>query len=88
MKPRKTAKKPARAKPARAKAARPRPVALKAHAIRVQTFEDLDIGRERVTSNECWVPDEERVGGKRVYRDLRIRGERVTSNECYDVKEK
>lgn len=54
---------------------------------RNRTYEDLDIGDEQVTSNECWDLDEPERVAYRVYRDLQLGEEQVTSNECYDVKE-
>jgi hypothetical protein len=53
-----------------------------------EVYEDLDIGNEQVTSNECWAPDESENMAERVYKDLRLGEEQVTSNECYDVEEK
>ena len=53
-----------------------------------EVYEDLDIGDEQVTSNECWEPDEPESMPERVYKDLRLGEEQVTSNECYDVEEK
>jgi hypothetical protein len=54
---------------------------------RARRYQDLDIGPERVSSNECWTPEEEMPAPARVYGDLRLGDERVTSNECYDVEE-
>ena len=51
-------------------------------------YEDLDLGDEQVTSNECWAPEEPEDVPDRVYKDLRLGTEQVTSNECYDVGEK
>jgi hypothetical protein len=51
-------------------------------------YEDLEIGDEQVTSNECWAPDDPENIGERVYKDLCLGEEQVTSNECYDVEEK
>ncbi len=54
---------------------------------RARTYDDLDIGHEQVTSNECWNPEDVRKPPERVYGDLQLGEEQVTSNECYDVKE-
>lgn len=51
-----------------------------------KTYDDLDIGDEQVTSNECWDPDEEEEVTEQVYPDLDLDEEQVTSNECYDVE--
>ena len=51
-------------------------------------YEDLDIGNEQVTSNECWAPDESDSVSDQTYRDLHLGQEQVTSNECYDVEDK
>jgi hypothetical protein len=53
-----------------------------------EVYEDLDIGDEQVTSNECWAPDESDSVPNRAYRDLNLDQEQVTSNECYDVEDK
>lgn len=50
-------------------------------------YEDLDIGDEQVTSNECWTPDASESMPTRIYRDLNLGGEQVTSNECYNVED-
>ena len=38
-------------------------------------YEDLDLGDEQVTSNECWTPDEENGVPERIYRDLALGAE-------------
>jgi hypothetical protein len=53
-----------------------------------RTFDDLDLGDEQVTSNECWDPDVEEEVTEGVYPDLDLDEEQVTSNECYDVEDK
>ena len=57
-------------------------------------YEELDIGYEQVSSNECWDVDDD-VGLEAVddgepeapiHADLDLGEEQVTSNECYDVE--
>jgi hypothetical protein len=87
----KTVKHARRRPPARPKGkqAAPKKAAAKKAAApgRARRYQDLDIGPERVSSNECWTPEEEMPAPARVYGDLRLGDERVTSNECYDVEE-
>jgi hypothetical protein len=52
-----------------------------------QIFEELDIGEEQVSSNECWNDDEAGEIYAPVYGDLNLGEEQVTSNECFDVEE-
>ena len=52
-----------------------------------QIFEELDIGGEQVSSNECWNDDEAGEIDAPVYGDLNLGEEQVTSNECFDVEE-
>lgn len=52
-----------------------------------EIYEDIDIGDEQVTSNECWASEEIEEAPVRVYDDLHLGPEQVTSNECYDVEE-
>lgn len=87
------ARKAARRAPKKAQRATPKPPRSKKSAASHagtpihQTYEELDIGAEQVTSNECWVPPEEHSPGVPVYGALRIGREQVTSNECYDVED-
>ena len=52
-----------------------------------QIYEELDIGEEQVSSNECWDDDESGDIDAPVYADLNLGDEQVTSNECYDDEE-
>lgn len=52
-----------------------------------QTYEELDIGEEQVSSNECWDDDDAGEIDAPVYEDLYLGEEQVTSNECFDVEE-
>ena len=52
-----------------------------------EIYEELDIGEEQVSSNECWEADEESEIEAPVYGDLYLGEEQVTSNECFDVDE-
>ena len=52
-----------------------------------QIHEELDIGEEQVSSNECWDDDEAGEIDAPVYPDLDLGEEQVTSNECFDVEE-
>ena len=63
--------------------------------ITTRVYEDLDIGTEQVSSNECWDVDEEAdlesikyaEPESPIHADLDLGNEQVTSNECYDVEE-
>jgi hypothetical protein len=50
-------------------------------------YEELDIGEEQVSSNECWDAEENDELDVPVYSDLNLGDEQVTSNECFDVEE-
>ena len=52
-----------------------------------QTYKELDIGEEQVSSNECWDDDEASEIDAPVYPDLHLGEEQVSSNECYDDEE-
>ena len=52
-----------------------------------QIFEELDIGEEQVSSNECWNDDDAGEIDAPVYADLDLGEEQVTSNECFDEEE-
>lgn len=60
-----------------------------------RVHEDLDIGAEQVSSNECWDADEDTEDSTLAYgepespihADLDLGAEQVSSNECYDVEE-
>ena len=52
-----------------------------------EIYEELDIGEEQVSSNECWEVDEGGEIEAPVYGDLYLGEEQVTSNECFDVDE-
>ena len=52
-----------------------------------RVYEELDIGAEQVSSNECWEIDESEEVEAPVHGDLDLGEEQVTSNECYDVEE-
>lgn len=49
--------------------------------VREEIHEELDIGEEQVSSNECW--DDEELDAP-VYDDLDLGEEQVASNECFD----
>jgi hypothetical protein len=58
-------------------------------------YNDLDIGEEQVSSNECWDVDEDasrdaidyREPESPIHENLDLGEEQVTSNECYDVED-
>ena len=50
-------------------------------------YEELDIGDEQVSSNECWEVDDADELEAPVHEDLDLGEEQVTSNECYDPEE-
>jgi hypothetical protein len=52
-----------------------------------QIHEELEIGEEQVSSNECWNVDEAGEIDAPVYPDLDLGEEQVTSNECFDAEE-
>jgi hypothetical protein len=52
-----------------------------------EIYEELEIGEEQVSSNECWDVDELDEIDAPVYPDLNLGEEQVTSNECFDVEE-
>jgi hypothetical protein len=52
-----------------------------------RVYEELDIGEEQVSSNECWEVDDAAELEPQVHSDLDLGEEQVTSNECYDVEE-
>jgi hypothetical protein len=52
-----------------------------------EIHEDLDIGEEQVTSNECWSLEELESLEESVFPDLNLGEEQVTSNECFNVEE-
>ena len=52
-----------------------------------QIHEELEIGEEQVSSNECWNVDEADEIDAPVYPDLYLGEEQVTSNECFDAEE-
>ena len=52
-----------------------------------RAYEELDIGEEQVSSNECWEVEEAAEVEAPVHADLDLGEEQVTSNECYDVEE-
>lgn len=52
-----------------------------------RVYEELDIGYEQVSSNECWEVDDAAELEAPVHSDLDLGEEQVTSNECYDVEE-
>ncbi|HEU4796195.1 MAG TPA: hypothetical protein VFT02_11225 [Pyrinomonadaceae bacterium] len=54
---------------------------------REEVYEELDIGEEQVSSNECWDVDDADEIDAPVYADLAIGEEQVTSNECFDDEE-
>lgn len=54
---------------------------------REEIYEELDIGEEQVSSNECWNVDDADQIEAPVYADLYLGEEQVTSNECFDVEE-
>ena len=50
-----------------------------------EIYKDLNIGNEQVTSNECWVIDEEyKSGEKELFDEFDIGNEQVSSNECFE----
>ena len=52
-----------------------------------RVYEELDIGEEQVSSNECWELNDADEPEAPVYEDLDLGEEQVTSNECYDSDE-
>ena len=52
-----------------------------------QIFEELDIGEEQVSSNECWDDDEAGEIDSPVYDDDDLGDEQVASNDCYNDEE-
>lgn len=52
-----------------------------------RVYDELDIGEEQVTSNECWEVDDAVEPEAPIHKDLDLGEEQVTSNECYDVEE-
>ena len=60
-----------------------------------EIYEELNIGEEQVSSNECYDVDEdaglETIGDAEpdtpIHADLDLGDEQVTSNECYDVED-
>lgn len=54
---------------------------------RQEIYEELDIGEEQVSSNECWNADDAEEIDAPVYADLYLGEEQVTSNECFDDDE-
>jgi hypothetical protein len=52
-----------------------------------EIYEELDIGEEQVSSNECWDGDDADEIDAPVYADFNLGEEQVTSNECFDVEE-
>ena len=52
-----------------------------------RVYEELDIGEEQVSSNECWEVDDVDEIQAAVHEDLDLGQEQVTSNECYDPEE-
>jgi len=52
-----------------------------------RVYEELDIGEEQVSSNECWEVDDADESQTAVYEDLDLGQEQVTSNECYNPEE-
>jgi hypothetical protein len=58
-------------------------------------YNELDIGNEQVSSNECWDVDEDASPDaidygepeSLIHANLDLGEEQVTSNECYDVEE-
>ena len=52
-----------------------------------QIFEELDIGEEQVSSNECWDYDEAGELDSPVYDDDDLGDEQVASNDCYNDDE-
>ena len=63
--------------------------------ITTRVYEDLDIGGEQVSSNECWDLDDDAELNlfdypepeSPIHADLDLGNEQVTSNECYDVED-
>ena len=52
-----------------------------------RVYDELDLGDEQVSSNECWEADDADEPEPQVYGDLDLGNEQVTSNECYDPEE-
>ena len=52
-----------------------------------RVYQELDIGEEQVSSNECWEVDDANEIQAAVHEDLDLGQEQVTSNECYDPEE-
>jgi hypothetical protein len=64
--------------------------------VHARVYEELDIGEEQVSSNECWDVDgdaELEAPGEYdelvapIHADLDLGNEQVSSNECYDVED-
>ena len=63
--------------------------------VHARVYNELDIGEEQVSSNECWDVDDDAAleavdYGEPVapiHADLDLGDEQVTSNECYDVED-
>lgn len=52
-----------------------------------RVHDDLDIGEEQVSSNECWELDDADEPEVAIYAEPDLGEEQVTSNECYDPEE-
>ena len=52
-----------------------------------EVYEELDIGEEQVSSNECWDEDYADEIEAPIYADLDLGEEQVASNECFDDEE-
>lgn len=53
-----------------------------------EIHEDLKIGNEQVTSNECWMIVEDFESSEnQIFDDLVIGNEQICSNECYEEEE-
>lgn len=58
-------------------------------------YNELDIGDEQVSSNECWDVDEDASPyaiddsepESPIHANLDLGDEQVTSNECYDIED-
>jgi hypothetical protein len=57
-------------------------------------YNELDIGEEQVSSNECWDVDDASLESidysepeTPIHANLDLGEEQVTSNECYDVED-
>ncbi|MCA1576778.1 MAG: hypothetical protein LC794_05365 [Acidobacteria bacterium] len=58
-------------------------------------YNELDIGQEQVSSNECWDADDEASPDaidysepeSLIHANLDLGEEQVTSNECFDVED-